>query len=532
MFRPLVTRQELGLVSNFSKGLLFGNSVPGIQKWVPGTVIPLLVPLAVSLLMSLALMLLTPSTAYALQVDRATARPNDSSGRIVYGGRPTRITWVGNVAADEEVVEITLWFPAGSKATDETFVAVTEMLMENPSRPGHNKDLVYTCDITDEQVSIVFETPIRAGNQLYIEIEKFCLPNEAGNYFIIGSYTDDSGVTHRLPEHNRPISIERISATQQLVDTVSEYQWVKDWNSVTFLKVFFNPAWIVASVPILFKGWLISLLLVLVGFPLAIPIGLGISFMRMSKIAVVRAISSVWVNIIRGTPLFLQIYIVWFGLPHLGIHLGQYTRAILVLAFNSSAYLAEIFRAGIQSINKGQFEAANSLGMNGFQTMFFVIIPQTIRRVIPTMTSEFILLYKDTSLLAAVGVSEQMMAAKSLVNTAGTLTPYVVSAGYYLIVTLPLIRVISILEKRLAASEGRTSPPEDKKRKVEDKTVGVGRLTPTGRAQSQAQGLVSLPLSQPSDLQLDQDDQPDQTGSPDSSSTSDQPPPPDSPQNV
>ena len=84
----------------------------------------------------------------------------------------------------------------------------------------------------------------------------------------------------------------------------------------------------------------------------------------------------------------------------------------IVLVLNSSAYLAEIFRAGIQSINGGQFEAARSLGMNGAQTMFYVIIPQTVRRVIPTMTSEFILMYKDTSLLAAVGVMEIMMYAK------------------------------------------------------------------------------------------------------------------------
>jgi polar amino acid transport system substrate-binding protein len=93
--------------------------------------------------------------------------------------------------------------------------------------------------------------------------------------------------------------------------------------------------------------------------------------------------------------------------------------------------------------------------------MFYVIIPQTVRRVIPTMTSEFILLYKDTSLLSAVGVMEQMMFAKSLANTTSNLTPYVVSAIYYLIVTLPLTRVITVFERKLAASEGRTEPPED-----------------------------------------------------------------------
>jgi polar amino acid transport system substrate-binding protein len=217
--------------------------------------------------------------------------------------------------------------------------------------------------------------------------------------------------------------------------------------------------------------------LVLVGFPLAIPVGLGISFLRMSRFRPLRFISSIYVNVIRGTPLFLQIFIAFLGLPMLGIRVGDYVLGTIVLAINSSAYLAEIFRAGIQSIHKGQFEAASSLGMNGVQTMFSVIIPQTVRRVIPTMTSEFILLYKDTSLLAAMGVMEQMQFARTMVASTGSMTPYVISGCYYLIVTLPLTRVISIFEKKLAASDGREAPPEDRKgdgdEKPRTKRVGL-----------------------------------------------------------
>jgi polar amino acid transport system substrate-binding protein len=186
----------------------------------------------------------------------------------------------------------------------------------------------------------------------------------------------------------------------------------------------------------------------------------------MSKLGALRFISSIYVNVIRGTPLFLQMYIAFFGLPLLGVRIDSYLLGILVLAMNSSAYLAEIFRAGIQSIHKGQFEASASLGMNPFQTMFSVIIPQTVRRVIPTATSEFILLYKDTSLLAAVGVMEQMMFAKSMVASTGNMTPYVVAACYYLIVTLPLTRIISTFEKKLAASEGQSSEPPTEKKKL------------------------------------------------------------------
>ena len=130
---------------------------------------------------------------------------------------------------------------------------------------------------------------------------------------------------------------------------------------------------------------------------------------------------------------------------------------IHILAMNSSAYLCEIFRAGIQSIPKGQFEASRSLGMNGAQTMLFVIIPQTVRRVIPTMTSEFILLYKDTSLLAAVGVMEVVMYAKTIVASTGSITPYIVAACFYLVITLPLAKLVGMLEAKLAGSDSGAS---------------------------------------------------------------------------
>ena len=139
---------------------------------------------------------------------------------------------------------------------------------------------------------------------------------------------------------------------------------------------------------------------------------------------------------------------------------------------NSSAYLCEIFRAGIQSISKGQFEAARSLGMNGAQTMLYVIIPQTVRRVIPTMTSEFILLYKDTSMLAAVGTMEIVMNAKTIVASTGSITPYVVAACFYLIITLPLAKVVGNLESRLASND--TGKGGKKKRKSKKHAIGTG----------------------------------------------------------
>ena len=179
----------------------------------------------------------------------------------------------------------------------------------------------------------------------------------------------------------------------------------------------------------------------------------------MSKLAPVRWFATAYINVIRGTPLFLQIFIAFIGLRIAGIRASDFITAVIVLALNSSAYLAEIFRAGIQSIHKGQFEAAQSLGMTYAQSMQYVIIPQTVKRVLPTMTSEFILLFKDTALLSAVGIFELMLRANNIVARTGNLTPYVVAAGYYLIVTIPLINYVGRLESQARDLRGRRRSP-------------------------------------------------------------------------
>jgi polar amino acid transport system substrate-binding protein len=400
--------------------------------------------------------------AWALSTDSATARTNERGGDSILGGEPTRIEWVGTVGANEKVTRITLDFPEGCQLTDDAYVKVQEAPMDDPAHPGRI-DVIYTETLTAEALTLEFVDGLQSNNRVTIQVYGFILPPVPGDYIITGSYRDDVGADHDLAD-SPAITVVTITGVQQLVNWLGEQEWVQAWNSIRFLDIFFNPLWIVASIPSLFFGWLRSIGLVLLGFPLAIPVGLGISFLRMSKLGPLRFISSIYVNVIRGTPLFLQIYIAWFGLPLLVGKPPDYILGFLVLAMNSSAYLAEIFRAGIQSIHKGQFEAASSLGMNGAQTMFFVIIPQTIRRVLPTMTSEFILLFKDTSLLAAVGVFEMMTFAKISVNASGNMTPYVVAAVYYLLVTLPLIRAISVFEKKLAASDGREAPPDDAKK--------------------------------------------------------------------
>ena len=401
-----------------------------------------------------------PTAALALNVTQASTRPNGSSGQSTYGSIPTRFTWqVQLVAGDPAVNSIQIKLPQGTNLKDSTVKVMTVQSL--------NQVTVKTVPkISGETIEVPFTPPVQnttpgVAENVRVTVENVVFPAKGGTWKVESTALTDSGAKS-IPSQTGPIVILPMSPTERMIYRLNQAKWVTAWNSVTFLQMFFNPQIIVASISVEFKGWMLSLLLVLIGFPLAIPVGLLLAFAKMAKFSVVRWVSSFYVNVIRGTPLFLQIYIAFFGLPLLGINPNKYLLGVLVLALNSSAYLAEIFRAGIQSISKGQFEAASSLGMNYWQSMQYVIIPQTVKRVLPTMTSEFILLYKDTAMLSAVGVFELMLYSKNLSAISGNVTPYVVAAGYYLVVTTPLIRYVRGLEERLAVAEGGAAASETK----------------------------------------------------------------------
>ena len=393
---------------------------------------------------ALALSFALPVQAHALDVERWTAKPNkDGDSTTVLGATATRVTWQGQSAEDESVTGVVLELPEGSTVEAEN-VKVTVLA-------GLDRlDVEAEANVDGSSVAVAFPEPTPAGSLVMIECNRTLLPAEGGTYGVAGSYTTADGQQHEMPATDQIITVSSTSPVEQASSWLNEQEWVKAWNSNKFLHLFFDPTLIVTSVPALFSGWLMSLGLVIVSFPLAIPLGLIWSFLRMAKHRLPRAIGATYINIVRGTPLFLQLYIAFFGLPLMGVQMDPFMMGAIVLIMNSSAYLAEIFRAGIQSINKGQSEAARSLGMSGMQTMFFVIIPQTVRRVIPTMTSEFILMYKDTSLLAAVGVMELMMYAKTITAATGNVTPYIVAAGFYLVVTIPMTKFINSMEARMA----------------------------------------------------------------------------------
>lgn len=190
------------------------------------------------------------------------------------------------------------------------------------------------------------------------------------------------------------------------------------------------------------------------GEGLGIALGLLLAMLILSKRLVVRAPARVYINFFRGTPLIWQLSFLYFGLVlSLRLPIDVYQTGILVLGLNAGAYSAEIFRAGIQSIERGQIEAARSLGMSYLQAMGYVILPQAVRRVIPPLTNEFIILIKDTSLVfflgLAAGERELFSIGRDAYAETFNATPYIGTVLGYLAITLPMIWVVTRLERRL-----------------------------------------------------------------------------------
>lgn len=425
------------------------------------------------ILLTIFLCALLPLNAFALETAKCSARPNGKSGSAVYGGTQTRVTWEGRADANEVITGLFLAFPDGT-----TFgvndVRVTELSGEdNMDRININAH----ASADGQTLTVVFDKAVSAGGYMRVEVYEVVFPSAGGEMTITGGYILQNGEKQPITDIT-PITITGVSPTDALAQELGEQAWVKSWNENKFLRLFLNPTILVSSFPIVFQGFLMAVAIVAVAFPLAIPLGLCLALMRMARFKPARWLSSLYVNVVRGTPLFLQIYIAFFGLPLAGIQVPPFPLGVIVLSLNSAAYLCEIFRAGIQSIPAGQNEASRSLGMNGAQTMIYVIIPQTVRRVIPTMTSEFILLYKDTSMLAAVGVMEVVMYAKTIVANTGSITPYIVAACFYLVITIPLAKIVGKLETKLAGVQRfrkhkNAHPHPDVKEVHHDKVAGT-----------------------------------------------------------
>ena len=219
------------------------------------------------------------------------------------------------------------------------------------------------------------------------------------------------------------------------------------------IQKYFSIKVIIEVLPFLLKGALLTIIFSASSEFFGIIIGLVASVIRVSKTKVISWFIIAYVDIFRGTPLLMQIIFTYYALPYVGINLPAPLAGIVALSLNSGAYVSEIFRAGIESIEKGQLEAARSLGMSYIQTMRYVIIPQTIRRVLPPLTNELVALIKDSSLLSVIAIAELLRTSKEMMTWKLNPSSLTAAAIIYLIITLPLTRLVGYLEKKLKKGE-------------------------------------------------------------------------------
>ncbi|GAA0137213.1 hypothetical protein YSY43_40540 [Paenibacillus sp. YSY-4.3] len=200
-----------------------------------------------------------------------------------------------------------------------------------------------------------------------------------------------------------------------------------------------------------------TLLLAALGVLFGFILGLLVALIRMSPWGIVRFIGHAWVEFLRGTPMLVQLMIIHYGLSYMfDIAFSPIESGAITLSINSSAYLAEIFRAGIQGVDRGQSEAARSLGMTQGQTMRFIIIPQAIKNVLPAIGNEFVVIVKESSIVSFIGVTEIMFQAGAVQGiTYNGMMPFLIVAVMYFIVTFTLSRILGRFERRLQASDNR-----------------------------------------------------------------------------
>ncbi|HBH9999835.1 TPA: ABC transporter permease subunit [Staphylococcus aureus] len=203
------------------------------------------------------------------------------------------------------------------------------------------------------------------------------------------------------------------------------------------------------------KGIKITILISLIGVALGSILGAFVALMKLSKIKVISWIASIYIEILRGTPMLVQVFIVFFGITAaLGLDISALVCGTIALVINSSAYIAEIIRAGINAVDKGQMEAARSLGLNYRQTMKSIIMPQAIKNILPALGNEFVTLIKESSIVSTIGVGEIMFNAQVVQGISfDPFTPLLVAAALYFVLTFVLTRIMNMIEGRLNASD-------------------------------------------------------------------------------
>lgn len=226
-----------------------------------------------------------------------------------------------------------------------------------------------------------------------------------------------------------------------------------------FLMDIVNWELLIQTLPKLLEGAKISLIISLFAVILGVTLGIIVAIGRLSKFWLTKALSSVYVAFIRGTPMIVQIFIVHYGLAELGLKLPAMASGIIALSLNSGAYMGEVFRGGIQSIDMGQTQAGLSVGLSPVQVFRYIVFPQAFRRVIPSMGNEMVTLTKDSSLVNFIGIAElTYKATLAAARTYEYFTMYIGIAIVYFAITFVLSQLLASLERRMGPDDSNSQP--------------------------------------------------------------------------
>lgn len=217
---------------------------------------------------------------------------------------------------------------------------------------------------------------------------------------------------------------------------------------MTLFDTFFNGQVMLSAFPALLRGLINTLQLGLLAICIGVPLGLLISLVRLYAPAPFRWLAIGYIDIFRAMPVLVVLILIYFALPFVGIRFSSWVSATLAFTFVMSAYSAEVFRSGIESIPKGQFEAAQALGLSFILTLRKVVLPQAVKLVIPPTTSNCVSMFKDTSLASAVALPELLKEANDAQAFYANPSPLIAAALLYLAFLWPMVRVVGYLEKR------------------------------------------------------------------------------------
>lgn len=209
--------------------------------------------------------------------------------------------------------------------------------------------------------------------------------------------------------------------------------------------------------PRLLKGLFMTLQLTVISLLFATFIGLFFGLMSVSKKRILRSISTFYISIFRGTPMIVQAFFIYFGIPAAtGLHMSAYAAGLITLTLNAGAYISEIFRGGIQSISKGQMEAARSLGLSHSMAMARVILPQAVRTMIPALINQYIITLKDTSIISVIGVRELTQNGKLIIanNFRSTEIWFTVGVMYFITIYI-LSKIGRVIERKLSYAQSK-----------------------------------------------------------------------------